>query len=389
MSTRASFPACRTIDARPRRVCVALEPRDIPVRVPAAPYHVSRKVDGEFTVLVYRDGQALSINPGGTVRVELPWMEEAAGLLSQAGIREAMVAGELYVARPDSRPRVHDVISVARQPSSPDDLRNLRFAAFDLISVEGKSLVEPFADTWRRIERIFGKGQSVHPVQAQLVNDVEGIQRLVEQWVEAEGAEGLVARSDTAGTFKIKLRQTIDAAVIGFSEAIDERQGMLHDLLVAVMRGDETLQVLTRVGGGFSDNQRRTMLADLKDMAAHSEYAEVNADHVAYQMVEPQWVIEISCLDLISQTTSGGPILRMALDWDRGEHSYHVVRRLPLASVISPQFVRQRDDKTVCPSDVRIRQVTDLVEVPLAERMRGRSPCPPARSCGGKSTPSR
>ncbi len=122
---------------------VALEPRDIPVRVPAAPYHVSRKVDGEFTVLVYRDGQALSINPGGTVRVGLPWMEEAAGLLSQAGIREAMVAGELYVARPDSRPRVHDVISVARQPSSPDDLRNLRFAAFDLISVEGKSLVEP------------------------------------------------------------------------------------------------------------------------------------------------------------------------------------------------------------------------------------------------------
>ena len=34
----------------------------------------------------------------------LPWMEEAAGLLSQAGIREAMVAGELYVARAPARP---------------------------------------------------------------------------------------------------------------------------------------------------------------------------------------------------------------------------------------------------------------------------------------------
>ena len=347
---------------------MALEPRDIRTRVPATPYHVSRKVDGEFTVLVYRDGQALSLNPGGTVRVGLPWMDEAAGLLSQAGVHEALVAGELYVARPDGRPRVHDVTSVARQPSSHEDLQNLRFAVFDLISLEGKSPGESFPDVWKRIERIFGKGQMVHPVQAEFVKDVDGIERLLHQWVEVEGAEGLVARSDTAGTFKIKLRQTLDAAVIGFTESTDERQGLLHDLLVAVMRGDETLQVLTRVGGGFSDDQRRTMLSDLKDMAAGSEYAEVNSDHVAYQMVEPQWVIEMTCLDLISQTTNGGPIMRMALDWDRRSHAYNVVRRLPLASVISPQFVRLRDDKTVSPLDVRIRQVTDLVEVPLADR---------------------
>jgi hypothetical protein len=347
---------------------IGLEPSDIRSRVPATSYHVSRKVDGEFTVLVFRDGQALSLNPGGTVRMGLPWMEEAADLLTKGGIREALVAGELYVARPDGRPRVHDVTSVARQPSSSGDLENLHFAVFDLISLDGKPAGENFAETWKRIERLFGKGQAVHPVQMEIVKDVDGIERLLHQWVEVEGAEGLVVRSDTAGTFKIKLRQTLDAAVIGFTESTDERQGLLHDLLVAVMRGDETLQVLTRVGGGFSDDQRRTMLSDLKDMAAGSEYAEVNSDHVAYQMVEPQWVIEISCLDLISQTTSGGPILRMALDWNRGAHGYNVVRRLPLVSVISPQFVRLRDDKSVSPTDVRIQQVTDLVEVPLADR---------------------
>jgi hypothetical protein len=60
--------------------------------------------------------------------------------------------------------------------------------------------------------------------------------------------------------------------------------------------------------------------------------------------------------------------MRMALDWDRGTKCYNVVRRLPLASVISPQFIRLRDDKTVSPIDVRMRQVTDLVEVPLADR---------------------
>jgi hypothetical protein len=60
--------------------------------------------------------------------------------------------------------------------------------------------------------------------------------------------------------------------------------------------------------------------------------------------------------------------MRMALDWDRGTKCYNVVRRLPLASVISPQFIRLRDDKSVSPIDVRMRQVTDLVEVPLADR---------------------
>jgi hypothetical protein len=357
---------------------VGLEPRDIRTRVPATSYHVSRKVDGEFTVLVYRDGEALSLNPGGTVRMGLPWMDEAAGLLSKGGVREALVAGELYVNRPDGRPRVHDVTSVARQPSSHSDLDNLQFAVFDLISLDGKPPADNFPDTWKRIERLFGKGKRIHPVEAEIVKDIDGIERLLHQWVEVDGAEGLVVRSDSGGTFKIKLRQNLDAAVIGFTESIDERQGLLHDLLVAVMRGDETLQVLTRVGGGFSDDQRRSMLSDLKDMAAESEYAEVNSDHVAYQMVEPQWVIEISCLDLISQTTSGGPILRMALDWDRSAHCYNVVRRLPLASVISPQFVRLRDDKTVSPIDVRFRQVTDLVEVPLADRDARQIALPPS-----------
>jgi hypothetical protein len=86
-------------------------------------------------------------------------------------------------------------------------------------------------------------------------------------------------------------------------------------------------------------------------------------------MVRPEWVIEISCLDLISQTTRGAPVNRTVLDFqDNGDTGYRVIRRLPLASVISPQFVRRRDDKSVRPQDVRIDQVTAVVEVPLWDR---------------------
>ena len=84
-------------------------------------------------------------------------------------------------------------------------------------------------------------------------------------------------------------------------------------------------------------------------------------------MVKPKWVVEISCLDLIAQNTRGGPVNRMVLNWNRSENRYEVVRRLPLVSVISPQFVRIRDDKTFDSTDVRLSQVTDLVPVMMTD----------------------
>jgi hypothetical protein len=83
-------------------------------------------------------------------------------------------------------------------------------------------------------------------------------------------------------------------------------------------------------------------------------------------MVRPEWVVEISCLDLIAETTRGGTINRMVLEWT--EAGYRVVRRMPLAAVISPQFIRRREDKSVRQDDVRIQQLTDRVEIPLAGR---------------------
>ena len=289
-------------------------------------------------------------------------------MLQAHGIKQALIAGELYVTNDeDRRPRVHDVVSVVRQPNSAADLQRIRFAVFDLIQLNDVPVEQPFDDSWKQIESIFSGGQLVHPVETVRLKGHREIERQFEKWVENEGSEGLVVRSDTAGNFKIKPRHTLDAVVIGFTESTEDRQGMLHDLLLGLCRRDGSIQVLGRVGGGFSDDDRRTMLSDLNDMVVDSEYAEVNSDHVAYQMVTPKWVIEISCLDLIAQNTRGGPVNRMVLNWNRGESRYEVVRRMPLVSVISPQFIRIRDDKTLDPVDVRISQVTDLVPVPMSD----------------------
>ena len=337
---------------------------DIDRKVADAEYFVSRKLDGEFTVCVFSDGQLYSVNPGGTVRTGMPWQEEALDLLVQSDVESAMIAGELYrTVSGDRRCRVHDVVSAARQPNSEKELNSLRFAVFDILSINREPISHSYTETWKHVTSLFENGTLVTPVETEIVKGRKQVKKHFDQWVENEGAEGVVVRSDVAGNFKIKPLHNLDALVLGFTESTDDREGMMHDLLLGVCRDDGAIQVLTRVGGGFSDDQRREMLSDLNDMIVESEYAEVNSDHVAYQMVRPEWVIEINCLDVISQNTRGGPINRMVLNWNRKSESYEVVRRLPLVSVISPQFVRIREDKSFNTGDIRLSQITDIVPV--------------------------
>ncbi len=338
-------------------------------KIPGGEYFVSRKIDGEFTVLIYDGKTVFTVNPGGTVRTGLPFMDEAAKLLKKAKVKNAMIAGELHVRRPDGkRARVHDVSRVARNPESADDLQTLCFAVFDAVEIDGEPVTGTYAETWGKLSKWFDGGDLVRPVETVSGEKAADVVKQFEEWVEEEGSEGVVARSDTGGVFKVKPRHTIDVAVIGFTEGVDDRSGLLHDLLLAVMRADGAFHIIGRVGGGFSDEERVNFLSDLKDLVVESEYAEVNSDRVAYQMVRPDWVIEISCLDLVSQTTRGGSIDRMVLHWNADGKQWETVRRLPLVSVISPQFVRIRDDKKVHQDDLSLQQLTDLVEIDKADK---------------------
>ena len=326
------------------------------------------KSTGEFSVMIYTGNELITLNPGGTVRVGLPWQDEAKKLLDASDIDQAVIAGELYVTNDEGRrPRVHDVVSIARGPKSDEELKRIRFAVFDLISINGEAVDSEYSSTWDKINSTFKNGVDIHPVETEVMKGHRDIERQFDKWVVDEAAEGIVVRSDTAGNFKVKPRHTIDAVVIGFTESTEDRKGMLHDLLLGVCRKDGSIHALCRVGGGFSDEQRREMLSDMEDMVVESEYAEVNSDHVAYQMVEPSWVVEISCLDMIAQNTRGGPVNRMVLNYSKSGKRYEVIRRLPCVSVISPQFIRVREDKEFNATDVRISQVTDLVPVAMAE----------------------
>jgi hypothetical protein len=261
--------------------------------------------------------------------------------------------------------KVYQVSRTLRNPSSEADMKKLGLAVFDVIEYDD-SPVNATEDVYTLLDRWFKGGELAHAVEYKILKDLKGVTALFKQWVVEEGAEGIVIRHDQAGWYKIKERHNLDAAIIGFSEGVDDRKGMLHDLLVAVMRKDGTFHEFARVGGGFTDDDRKKLASQLKRRVVPSDYVAVNSDYVAYEMIEPGPVIEISLLDLISEGAKGDPINKMVLEWDGKK--YLALARMPLASVISPQFVRVRDDKEANVEDVNIRQLEAWIEVAETEK---------------------
>lgn len=331
-------------------------------RIPAAKgYFVTRKYDGEFALIFFDGEHIVALHPSGMVRSGLPCLDEAVRLLKKAKVKSCILAGEYYLADGVAEARaLEQVLGVLRSPSSKKELERINLAVFDLVELDGKP-VTAAAKVFSTLDKWLGKNTRVHTVEHKEVNKNESILELYLDWVINEASEGLVLRHDKLGYYKVKVRHNLDVAILGFSEGIDDRKGILHDLLVGVVRPDGTYQELTRVGGGFKDAERKKFVTDLKKMIVPSEYVAVNNDYVAYEMIKPGPVIEMSCLDMIAERSKGGPVNRMVLEWNGKQ--YRALSRMPLVSVISPQYIRLRDDKEAGIDETSISQVSDQVSI--------------------------
>lgn len=324
-------------------------------------YTATRKYDGEFALIFFDGERLLSVNPGGTVRIGLPCYVECERLLKAAKVKSCILAGELYVQAENFKGlRIHQVVGILRNPRSEADLDKMGLAVFDIVEHDGRK-VDTSKEVYKLLDKWLTSGKLAHAVEHVPTKKTEEILELLTDWVIDKGSEGLVLRHDSANWYKVKTKHTFDVAIIGFSEGSEDRKGLLHDLLVAVMRSDGTFHELTRVGGGYTEEDRRTIAAEMKRRVVPSDYVAVNNDYVAYEMIQPGPVIEMSCLDLIPESSRGGPVNRMVLKWD-GKR-YTALSRMPLVSVISPQYVRMRDDKDAVVEDVNISQLTDISNI--------------------------
>ncbi len=334
---------------------------DVP-RLPGSRFYVSRKMDGEHSILYYERGNACLIRPSGAVYIGLPVIDTAAEILKRAGVRTALIPGELIVLREDgNRTRIFDVIRLTSRPETAKDLEQLWFAPFDIIELDGEYF-DDYDQVYERLQTLFA-GTPVPPVETIVSEDRGDILQYYERQVREFGAEGVMIRSDLPFRYKFKAEHRVDAVIVGYKAFTDARgQGRVASVLTALMREDGTFQILTRVSDGFSDDERRELYDRLRKLEINSGYVHVDSQQSAYHMVEPRIVIEFNSDDILTKRSGGRPYLRMLLEYEHETYkTYRVVRNVPFVSMQRNTFIRMREDKSAVYPDVRITQITDLV----------------------------
>jgi len=315
-------------------------------------YSVSTKLDGHLYLLGF-DGKDLElINHGGNSITDLPLLIEALGLL-KANCKDVLLAGELYLYTEGKRTRSFD-LSAALADKSPD----IRFAAFDIISLDGAAVSLDVKALDEKLNALLAGGTSVHPVNSSVVESRKDMVALYEDRVVKSGNEGLVIRSDNGPIYKVKPLITLDAVILGYAEGEGGRAGMLKEVLVGLNTGPNEYLLLTKVGNGYTEDERKQLFTELATNKVDSSYIEASGSNVAFTMVAPTQVIEFSCLDVFSENSKGS-IRKMKISFKEG--SYTALGKQPMASVIAPVYVKMRTDKKADTEDTGLTQITKIV----------------------------
>lgn len=317
----------------------------------------SVKLDGQLFFLYVDEAESFLYNPRGKVVMGLPLLEDTKALAEHGPL---LMAGELYHKEAE-RSRVYDVTSALGSDASVKP-ESLGFAVFDLLSKGGERYqVESFKKADEDLAELLPDEGALHRVKREAL-DAKGLSETFNEQVVDGGQEGLVCLSDkTHMVYKVKQRHEVDAVVVGFTERPDD-PGAVRVLLTALMRPDGTFQLFSKVGGGIEDDLRRELFRRLSPTAVESEYKETDREHTIFTMVKPELVVQVGFHDLIQENSSGRPQMKAVLSFD-AEQGYLVQAPERFVTIIFPTFRGLREDKEVNPTDLRLTQLRDFVDL--------------------------
>jgi hypothetical protein len=288
------------------------------------------------------------------VITDLPLLNEASALLKDK-CKTVVLAGELYLYKKDERTRSFDMTAALDDKSA-----DIYFAAFDLLTLDGEQVSLNLKSLDEKLNAVLSGGKSLHAIKNSIVESRKDIAALYKSIVEDGGHEGIVVRSHNGPTYKIKPLITLDAVILGYSEGQGSRAGMLKEVLVGLCVAKDEYLLLTKVGNGYSEDERIKLLKDLEKKKVDSGYIEVSGSNVAFTMVAPNQVVEFSCLDVFGENSKGG-ISKMCLSYKDG--TYTATGKQPMASVISPVFIKMRTDKNPDMEDAGLSQITKIISL--------------------------
>ena len=341
---------------------VLVEGAKLKQRIDGERFAVTRKIDGHMQVVFYADGQVFMLNASGKERAkDLKCLDAfAEAVKAAAGLKQAIIAAELYLPRPDGRPRCGDV-----QAALADDAKRdlLALAPFDIVELDGEKWhAEHYADTHNKLCTIFGPlpasplgEELVRPVQMRNASSKDEVQEIFDEWVGGEGAEGLVVHCESPIVWKVKERHTIDAAVIGYTTA----DRGIRDLMFAVRRPDGLFQMFVLGSTGLTDEQRADIAQRLNTKHVESQYVLSDSRGIAYQMVKPELVFEISVLELVARGNDDKIKMNPLLKYDEAQ-GWLMEGVTPGVVALGITIERERNDKQPNETDVRISQLTDI-----------------------------
>lgn len=332
---------------------VLVEGAKLQQRVEGERLCVTRKIDGHLQVVFWEGGKAFMLNASGKQKADkLKCLDAFAEAMKKAGVKSAAIAAELYLPRPDGRPRCGDVSMALADDKKRDALC---LAPFDIISLEGNPWkAEHYSETHNKLCVLF-QTEQVRPVQMRNASNHEELQAIYDEWIVGEGAEGLVIHSESPMVWKVKPRHTIDAAVIGYTTA----DRGIRDLMFAVRREDGLFQMFVVGSTGLTDDERASIAQRLGEKHVESQYVLSDSRGIAYQMVKPELVFEISVLELVARGNDDKIRMNPLLRYD-DKQGWLMEGTTPGVVALGITIERERTDKQPTETDVRISQLTDI-----------------------------
>ena len=280
--------------------------------------------DGQLGIAVVNNGEVAIYNRSGVV-LDLPHIS-AAFPKDQTGIW----AGELYL--PLDRSRNFKVASALA-----NDKTSIRFCVFDAVH----ELDKPNDDRVVIVQKSITEGDIVHPMKWHKTTSRKELAKFYADAVES-GKEGLVVINNLGYTYKLKPMVELDVAVIGYS--MKEDGSGIRALLVGLHDGEGWI-VVASVGGGFTDETRTQWLQKLQPLECEADIVLVANNRLAYKWVKPSIVIQIKCIEIINEDSSG------------------TIKKDKLTYGGSPVFLGIRTDKVANVEDTGINQLTSRIEL--------------------------
>ena len=342
----------------------AIDIKKISEKINGSEFFVSKKMDGHFQLVFYNGEDAFMIGRNGTVRKDLPCLDSFAKQLSKNKIDSFICAAELYCQKGSQRSRVYDVIAAL---SDEKTLNTLPIAIFDIISYNNENMQhKPYSEIYEILKKIFKSSkEKAHLVETKILKSKNEIIDICIKWVEDEGAEGLIVRTDMSFLFKVKPKHTFDVVIVGYTEGVNEHKGKIKALLFAFKRQEDVYQIVGKVGTNFSEEDRESFFNTLSKMHINSSYIETDNDGVAFHMIKPEIIIEVGSNDIMIENTYGNPFLNPLVKFSNQGYSHY--NNVTGVRFLFPVFERIRDDKTNCIEDIRFEQISDLIYVPKQE----------------------